>query len=227
MLRSGPDTRPAIPRTTAQSASGLSSRSINAAPAAPARKTRGRSEYARLSLTAMASPGPQSGLIIEVPAAEPAVRHHREHLDASAPLGVPAHITVLFPFMPPETIDQAALTGLGELFAEVSRFRFVLDRTDWFGDDVLWLGPGDSRPFRALTQRVFRAYPAYPPFQGQFDDVVPHLTIGHGHPLSALRSAEDSVQTRLPIEACADEVTLMTQQSAGGHWTKTAFFKLG
>jgi 2'-5' RNA ligase len=175
----------------------------------------------------MPSPGPQSGLIIEVPEAEPAVQRHRERLDASAPLGIPAHITILFPFMPPETIDQAALTRLGELFADVSRFRFVLDHTDWFGDDVLWLGPGDPGPFRALTQRVFRAYPAFPPFDGQFDDVVPHLTIGHGHPLNALRNAEDSVQARLPIEASATAVTLMTQQSAGGLWARTATFKLG
>jgi 2'-5' RNA ligase len=170
---------------------------------------------------------PQSGLIIEVPEAEPAVRQHRERLDASAPLGVPAHITILFPFMPPETIDETALARLAELFAGVSRFRFVLDHTAWFGDDVLWLGPGDPRPFRALTQHVFRAYPAYPPFEGQFDDVVPHLTVGHGHPLNTLRSAEDSVQQHLPIQASAAGVTLMTQQSAGGQWTKTALFKLG
>ncbi len=175
----------------------------------------------------MPSPGSQSGLIIEVPEAEPAVRQHREHLDASAPLGVPAHITILFPFMPPETVDPAALTRLGELFAEVSGFRFVLDHTDWFGDEVLWLGPGDPDPFRVLTQRVFRAYPAYPPFEAQFDDVVPHLTIGHGHPLNVLRNVEDSVQDRLPIEARANAVTLMTQQSAGGRWAKTATFKLG
>jgi 2'-5' RNA ligase len=174
----------------------------------------------------MPSPGPQSGLIIEVPSAEPAVAYHREHLDANAPLGIPAHITVLFPFMPPEMIDEEELSRLTELFAEFSRFRFVLDRTAWFGDDVLWLGPGDSRPFRVLTQRVFRAYPAYPPFQGQFDDVVPHLTIGHGHPPNALRHAEDSIRPHLPIEAIADGVTLITQRSAGGHWAKTAFFKL-
>lgn len=174
----------------------------------------------------MASSGPHSGLIIEVPEAEPAVRHHRERLDSSAPLGVPAHITVLFPFMPPETIDPAALTKLGELFADVSGFRFRLDRTNWFGDEVLWLAPRDPGPFRALTLRVFQAYPAFPPFGGQFADVVPHLTIGHEHPLDDLRIAEDSVQARLPIEASATAVTLMTQQSAGGRWAKAAAFAL-
>ncbi len=49
------------------------------------------------------------------------MRDHRERLDASAPLGIPAHVTVLFPFMPPGTIDTGTLAGLGKLFAEVGR----------------------------------------------------------------------------------------------------------
>jgi 2'-5' RNA ligase len=175
----------------------------------------------------MPSPDPHSALIVEVPEAEPAVQHHRERLDSSAPLGIPAHITVLAPFMPPDTIDTAALTALGRLLANVGRFRFQLDRTDWFGDEVLWLAPRDPGPFRTLTQRIFQAFPAFPPFGGQFDDVVPHLTIGHRHPLDELRAAEASVQACLPIEASAAAVTLMTQQSAGGYWTRTASFSLG
>ena len=66
---------------------------------------------------AATSPGPYSGLIVEVPEAEPAVARLRERLDASAPLGIPAHITVLFPFMPPGTIGPAALAGLAATFA--------------------------------------------------------------------------------------------------------------
>jgi len=109
------------------------------------------------------SPGPHSGLIVEVPEAEPAVARLRERLDASAPLGIPAHIMVLFPFMPLGTIDPAALSKLARLFAAVSRFGFRLDRTDWFGDEVLWLGPDDPGPFRALTEAVHRAYPRVSP----------------------------------------------------------------
>jgi hypothetical protein len=175
----------------------------------------------------MPSPGPQSGLIIEVPEAEQAVRGHRERLDAAASLGVPAHITVLFPFVPPGSIGTDVLTRLGHLFAQVGRFRFQLSHTDWFGDDVLWLAPRDPGPFRALTQRVFEAFPSFPPYEGQFDDVVPHLTVGEGHALSDLRAAETSVRAFLPIEASATAVTLMTQQSAGGHWTRSATFALG
>lgn len=175
----------------------------------------------------MASPGRQSALIVEVPEAEPAVRRHRERLDANAPLGIPAHITVLSPFMPAETIDAEVLTRLGQLFAGAGRFQFRLDRTDWFGDQVLWLAPGDPAPFRDLIQRVFAAFPAFPPFAGRHDVVVPHLTIGHGHPVRDMRAAEDFVRAGLPIYARAEAVTLMTEQSAEGHWIRAAIFPLG
>jgi hypothetical protein len=36
---------------------------------------------------AVTSPGPRSGLIVEVPEAEPAIARLRERLDASAPYG--------------------------------------------------------------------------------------------------------------------------------------------
>ena len=175
---------------------------------------------------AVTSLGPHSGLILEIPEAEPAVARLRERLDASAPLGIPAHITVLFPFVPPGTIDPAVLAELTHLFAAVSRFRFRLDHTDWFGDEVLWLGPRDPGPFRALTEAVHRAFPAFPPFEGQFSDVIPHLTVGKGHPVTDLRAAEESVQVHLPIEGHATEVALVTQQSAGGRWIKAATFAL-
>jgi len=174
----------------------------------------------------MASLGPRSGLIIEVPEAEPAVARHRERLDASARLGIPAHITVLFPFMPPQAIGPAALTGLEHLLAAFPRFRFQLDHTAWFGDEVLWLAPRDPGPFRALTRRVYQAFPAFAPYQGQFDDVVPHLTVGHGHPQGELRAAEEAVRADLPIEARVGAVTLVTQQSIGERWTKAAVFDL-
>ncbi len=180
----------------------------------------------RVSVLPVASPGPQSALIIEVPEAEPAVARHRERLDPSAALGIPAHITLLYPFLPPAAVSPPVLAELEHLFGAVSRFRFRLERTGWFGEDVLWLAPGDPGPFRALTSRVHTAYPAFPPYEGQFGDVIPHLTVGHGRPVSDLRAAQMSVQAHLPIAAQATAVSLMTGQSAGGHWARAASFAL-
>lgn len=174
----------------------------------------------------MASPGRGSVLLIEVPEAEPAVQRHRERLDENARLGIPAHITVLYPFVPADAITAAVMSRLEEVFAQVSGFRLRLDHTDWFGENVLWLGPQDPGPLRALTDRVWQAFPAFPPFEGQHDDVIPHLTVGHGQPLSDLRAAEDSVRPCLPVEARVTAVTLMTEQSVGGQWARSASLAL-
>jgi hypothetical protein len=118
------------------------------------------------SVLAVANPGPQSILLVEVPEAQPIVGRYRERFVANARLGVPAHITVLFPFMPPQAIGLAVIAELEHLFAAISRFRFQLTRTGWFGDEVLWLGPRDPAPFRALTRRVAEAFPNFPPYEG-------------------------------------------------------------
>jgi hypothetical protein len=88
----------------------------------------------------------QSALLLPVPAAESAVGPHRARLDPSARDGVSAHVTVLYPFLPPAEIGPDVLAALSRLFAVVPRFSFILDRVRWFGDSVVWLGPADESP---------------------------------------------------------------------------------
>jgi 2'-5' RNA ligase len=169
----------------------------------------------------------ESVLLITVPAAEAAVARYRSRLDSSAPLGIPAHVTVLYPFVPSPAVDADALASLARLFSSAGEFSFVLDRTGWFGDQVLWLGPEEPAPFRTLTQLVFSAFPSCPPYGGQFEDVVPHLTVGDTGSLSDLRAAEEAVRPHLPIVGEAAEVALMTGPPAGDPWITVATFPLG
>jgi 2'-5' RNA ligase len=174
----------------------------------------------------------QTALLITVPAAEPAVARHRSRLDKSAALGVPAHITVLYPFLPPDLIDANTRAMLTRLFASIPAFRFTLDRTGWFPDPVLWAGPSDPAPFSALTELAAAAFPACPPYGGRFAEVIPHLTVGEGAPRADLEAAETEVRPYLPIDAEATEVTLMVgppPRSAppGSRWTTAAMFPLG
>ena len=175
----------------------------------------------------MANESAESALLIKVPSAEPAVARYRSRLDSSAPLGIPAHITVLYPFLPPAEVSADVLASLSWLFASVGRFRFLLDRTGWFGDRVLWVGPRDPGPFRALTEFAYSAFPSCPPYGGQFSDVVPHLTLGDTGPLADLRAAEEEVRPHLPIPGEASKVVLMTGAPTGGLWTTVAEFPLG
>ncbi len=182
-----------------------------------------------------APPGPgdqESALLIAVPAAEPAVGEYRARLDPSARAGVPAHLTVLYPFLAPPLIDDAVLASLAALFAAVPAFAFTLDRVGWFGDEVVWLGPRDARPFRALTALAWEAFPAWAPYGGRHADLVPHLTIGQHGDVAALRAAQAAVRPYLPVEATAAEVTLMAGPPPGapgappGQWRALAAFPL-
>jgi 2'-5' RNA ligase superfamily len=194
---------------------------------------------ARGSLTSMpglipgASPDWETALLVPVPAAEPAVGQHRTRLDEAARDGVPAHITVLYPFMPPAGIDETLLASLGGLFAGFAAFGLTLDKVGWFGENVVWLGSRDTAPFTALTDLVFTAFPSCPPYGGRHTEVIPHLTIGHLGGLQALRAAAESVRPCLPIETAATEVILMAGPHPGipgtppGTWRTIATFPLG
>jgi hypothetical protein len=180
-----------------------------------------------------AGPGWETALLLPVPAAEPTVRRQRDRLDASARDGVPAHITVLYPFLPPAEIGESLLASLGRLFAGLVAFEFSLDRIGWFGEEVVWLGPCDPAPFTALTELVFTSFPSCPPYGGQHPEVIPHLTIGATGTPQVLRAAADSVRPCLPIRAAAAEVILMAGPRPGtpgtppGQWRTIAAFPLG
>ena len=173
----------------------------------------------------------ESALLVTVPAAEPAVARHRSRFDTSAAVGVPAHITVLYPFLPPDLIDADTRATLARLFASVPGFRFTLDQTGWFPNPVLWLGPSDPAPFSALTELVVAAFPSCPPYGGLVAEVIPHLTIGDGAPRAGLEAAEAEVRPHLPIDTEATSVTLMTGPPPGSaptaaRWTTLATFSL-
>jgi 2'-5' RNA ligase len=175
----------------------------------------------------------QSALLVQVPAAELAVAGYRARLDSSARDGVPAHVTVLYPFLPPTLADDAVLASLGRLFAGFPAFAFALDRVAWFGEDVVWLAPRDPAPFSALIRLASAAFPSCPPYGGEHPEVIPHLTIGHLGSPAELRAAGEAVRRQLPVEATAAEVTLMAGPAAGapdippGQWHVRASFPLG
>jgi non-ribosomal peptide synthetase component F len=83
----------------------------------------------------------------------------------------------------------------------VPRFDVIFRRTEWFGDDVVWLAPEPDNGFRALTTAVCSAFPDYPPYGGAFTDVIPHLTLGAHADLSRMRAAARATSAQLPIKA--------------------------
>jgi 2'-5' RNA ligase len=166
---------------------------------------------------------PRSALIVAVPEAEPLVGEWRLRYD-NARLGIPAHITLLFPFVPAEELDEALFGELRELFAVRPSITFTLTRLAEFPDQTLWLAPEPSEPFRKLTELIFERYPDYPPYEGIHEGVIPHLTVTEGD--ASLRAELDADLTpHLPVHAEARDVVLLEEQ-ADGHWRARERFLL-
>jgi 2'-5' RNA ligase len=156
---------------------------------------------------------PESALIVEVPEAEPLVRDWRAQHDWSAQHGVPAHITLLYPFVPTEKVEAQLLSELRELFSSEASFVFELTRVSRF-PDVAWLAPEPSDSFSSLTNLIAARYPDYPPYEGIHDVVIPHLTVAEGD--SELQDrVEAALAEHLPIAARADDVVLLFEDDDG------------
>jgi 2'-5' RNA ligase len=168
----------------------------------------------------------ESALLIAVPEAEDAVSSWRDRLDPAARLGVPAHITLLYPFEHPGALDDNKLRRLRAVLGAVRRFDFSLKAVRWFGDQVVYLAPDPDEPFRRLTQVLTKGFPEFPPYGGAFAEVVPHLTVGDGGPPALLADAADAVRHKLPIRSTATEVVLMVGLDAPASWSVHERFPL-
>lgn len=168
----------------------------------------------------------QSALIVPVPGAEPVVGRYRATLDASASRGVPAHVTVLFPFLPPTGLDEAVLATVRRVVATVDAFDLTLGHVDWFDERVVWLAPRPDEPFRTLITRLWHAFPQCPPYGGAHTEVVPHLTVGHDAPVPVLRAAAAAVAAHLPVSARVDAVHLITGSPDPNSWHLLTTFPL-
>ncbi len=152
----------------------------------------------------------RSALIVAVPEAAATVDGWRERTCQAKPSsGVPAHITILWPFVPAPRIDDMLILELGRLFGVLDGFVFELRAAARF-PGTFYLAPEPAEPFARLTDSVFASYPRYPPYEGAFASIVPHLTTAQGDD-DVLAAAEADVLPRLPIAAHAREVVLIEE----------------
>lgn len=154
--------------------------------------------------------------MITVPESEPHVRALRARYDAADVNGIPAHVTVLFPFG-----DRA--DGLEELFARFEPFDFALTRVERW-PTVLWLAPEPAERFVELTRALTERYPEYPPYDRAHDTVIPHLSVAHR--TQAPPEVDGELRRGLPIAARATHVVQL-EEFAPDRWRERRRFQLG
>lgn len=151
----------------------------------------------------------ESALLVMVPEAAHLVSGMRRLYDPAASLGVGAHVTVLYPWIPPEEITSGDLLTVRELASSLDPFTAQLERVAWFPGDVMYLVPEPARQFELLLKLFHDAYPQYPPYEGRYSKVVPHLTVSESRPRMELIETERQLARQLPLMFPVSEVTLI------------------
>lgn len=165
--------------------------------------------------------------MILVPEAEDLVRPFREAHDPSAAKGMPAHITINYPFLPGASPSSDLEDRLRTLFSRYAPFPFRLQGPASF-PEVLYLAPDPDGPFKELASDVWKAFPNSPPYAGEYSGITPHLTVAQEDDSHLFEYISADFQRRaegmLPISSQARKVWLMDNRS--GRWRKRTSFPL-
>ncbi|MFG1957037.1 2'-5' RNA ligase family protein [Nonomuraea sp. NPDC049028] len=150
-------------------------------------------------------PAGLTALVVPIPEAEPVVGRWRTALDPSAAYGVPAHVTVMYPFLPLDAVDREALAGL---FAGHAPFEVVFARCGRL-PELLYLEPAPGEPFVRLTHAVTARWPEARPYGGKYETVMSHLSVGYESDGAALDEAGTAIERGLPVTARVAAVQLV------------------
>jgi 2'-5' RNA ligase len=163
----------------------------------------------------------RTALVVPVGWAEGVVEPWRRRYDDSAAAGMPAHVTVVYPFLRAREVDRSVDLALEETIRGIASFRFRLAGVGTF-PGVVFLRPEPAEPFVELTRAIWERWPECPPYGGAHDEIVPHLTVATRPPSDAIAELEQ----QLPLEGPADEVWLM-EPDRRGRWVRRRSFALG
>ncbi len=164
-------------------------------------------------------PGGESALVVLIPEAEPLVNRFRDLYDPSAAWGVPAHVTVLYPFKPHELISQEDQIALKTMCRSFPPFHLIFSQIMEF-PDTLFLAPNSPEPLIEITRAVVNQFPDYPPYGAAFNEIVPHLTVAQSEDVEEMHRIRvnftEVAHSLLPIYSEVKEIVLM--DDFNGRW---------
>lgn len=165
----------------------------------------------------------QTGLVIPVSAADALLASVKARYPGAVREGVPAHVSLLYPFVAVAELDERVTIGLGELLVEQTPMRVQFAECYRRGGFVA-LRPDPIGGLQDLVSEARRRWPDVVPYEGIYDDVEPHLTVALRCSEETAVTIEQEVTAELPISTELREAWLVAFE---GQWTLRGQFKFG
>lgn len=186
----------------------------------------------------------RTALLLPVAAADPLLRRVADRFPGTVRPGLPAHLTVLYPFVPAESLAAATMRACTEIAERTSPIDVRFTRCRERGQ-MAYLEPDPVAPVDALLRAVRARWPGLTPYDGRFPDAPAHVTLalagrssdhavheGAREPASGERVSERVravarlVDPLLPIRTTLDELMLVAVGAGGwevlGRWPLAA-----
>jgi 2'-5' RNA ligase len=129
-------------------------------------------------------------------------------------------VTILYPFVPAARLVPAVRQVLAEIARKVEPFDVRFEGVGRF-PSVVYLAPDPAAPFSGLTRAIHARFPDYPPYEGVFAEVVPHLTITETLDPAVDETMLESVAAEatrdLPFTVVIDRLEVLVE-GLDGHW---------
>ena len=164
----------------------------------------------------------ETALVVLVPEAEAVVAEHRLRHDPPAADGVPAHVTVLYPFR--TEVDDATAAAVAAIAAAVPAFDADVPHDRPLPRRRALPRPEPAAPVPRADRSLHRGFPDCPPYGGTIPDPIPHLTVADGVDAPTAEALDAEVRAGLPITSRVDRLTLI---SGPPPWRIVRHFPLG
>jgi 2'-5' RNA ligase len=168
----------------------------------------------------------ETAVLLCVAEAEDLVGPWRDKGEPSAANAVPAHVTLLTPFLPAEAVDEGVLAELRWFFAGVDAFRVSFAGVGEFADSgVLYLDPVGAA-LDELAESLARRWPETPPYAGRVDAPHAHLTVVRTADAALRAQAAEALRGSLPLDAVSSQAALWSCDEHG-LWSEATTFAFG
>ena len=159
----------------------------------------------------------ETAIVIPCEVADPIIGPWRARHTPDGRDGMPAHITLLYPWV--ERFGEGDMAKVRGALSTFEAFDFSLPKIAEFPGlgSVVYLEPEPRLPFIMMIEAVAAAFPDHPPYGGAFEDIVPHATILETDPNSALEDeVTQALKPRLPILEHANQAWVVANRD--GRW---------
>ena len=157
----------------------------------------------------------RTAIVILLDDLAPEVAAARYELGRYGPNEVELHVTLLFPFVPRDLVDDEVVGAARGFFAGRPRPSFALTRVTAFAEGAVYAAPEPAAPLVELIEALAARFPETPPYEGAHDDVVPHATLAYADwDEAAVRARIDPL---LPV-ACAPERASLLEEFEPCRW---------